>query len=248
MPADHFSRQAVDYAQFRPDYPEALFSWLADRTPAHEQAWDVGCGNGQASIPLASRFRQILATDLSVAQIDRARRLPNIRYQVAHCDRSGLPAASCDLITVAQAIHWFDFDKFYAEVRRVLKPGGLLAAWTYTLLQGEQAINTAIEKYYHEVLGPWWPPQRRWVEAGYTGMPFPFPAMATPTFEIRRRWVLADLVNYIGTWSAVQRCREATGNDPLLELMERLRPCWGEPMETREIVWPIALLAGRKED
>lgn len=245
MAADHFSRQAAEYAQFRPDYPDALFSWLADRAPAHEQAWDVGCGNGQASVPLAARFRRVLATDLSVAQIDQARPHPHITYRTATCENSGLPDASCDLVTVAQAIHWFDFDKFYIEVRRVLKPGGLLAAWTYTLLQGEPAINTVIEKYYAEVLGPWWPPQRRWVEAGYVGMPFPFAVLPAPTFEIRRRWTLPDLVNYIGTWSAVQRCREATGGDPLLELMERLRPSWGDPMSTREIIWPIALLAGR---
>lgn len=248
MATDHFSHQAVDYAHFRPDYPEALFSWLTDRSPLREQAWDVGCGNGQASIPLASRFRQVLATDLSVAQIDQARRRPNIIYRVAHCDKSGLPAGSCDLVTVAQAIHWFDFDKFYAEVRRVLKPGGMLAAWTYTLLQGEPAINTVIARFYDEVLGPWWPPQRRWVDAGYAGMPFPFPVMPTPSFEIHRHWTLADLVNYIGTWSAVQRCREATGTDPASELMDRMRPHWGNPRETREIIWPIALLAGRKED
>lgn len=245
MAADHFSRQAADYAQFRPDYPDALFSWLADRAPGRDQAWDVGCGNGQASVPLAAHFRHVLATDLSVAQISQAQPHPRIRYQVATCENSGLPDASCDLVAVAQAIHWFDFDKFYAEVRRVLKPGGLLAAWTYTLLRGEPAITAVIEKYYAEVLGPWWPPQRRWVEAGYAGMPFPCAVLPAPSFEIRRRWTLTDLVNYIGTWSAVQRCREATGKDPTLELMERLRPHWGDPAATREIIWPIALLAGR---
>lgn len=246
---DHFSRQAPDYAKYRPGYPEALFSWLADRAPGHELAWDVGCGNGQAAVPLAKHFRRVVATDLSIAQIDQARRHPHVEYRAAPCDRSGLPDASCDLVTVAQAIHWFDFDRFYAEVRRVLKPGGLLAAWTYTLLQGEPAINAAITTFYAEVLAPWWPPQRRWVELGYVGMPFPFtaaqsPMRPAPTFEIRLHWTLADLLNYIGTWSAVQRCLAETGRDPTHELFARLRPLWGDPATQREIVWPIALLAG----
>ncbi|MEW6165295.1 MAG: methyltransferase domain-containing protein [Pseudomonadota bacterium] len=246
MTADHFSRQAPDYAKYRPGYPPALFSWLAERTPGHELAWDVGCGSGQAAEPLAAHFHRVLATDLSTAQIGQAKLHPRVEYRASPCEASGLPDACCDLVTVAQAIHWFDFDAFYAEVRRVLKPGGLLAAWTYTLLRGEPAINATIEKFYAEALAPWWPPQRRWVELGYVGMPFPFAAVSpTPTFEIRLHWTLADLVNYIGTWSAVQRCSAATGRDPTKELSESLRPCWGDPADTREVIWPIALLAGR---
>jgi SAM-dependent methyltransferase len=246
MAADHFSRQAPDYAKYRPGYPEALFSWLADRAPGRELAWDVGCGNGQAAVPLAAHFRKVVATDLSIAQIDQAKRHPRVEYRAAPCDVSGLPDASCDLVTVAQAIHWFDFDKFHAETRRVLKPGGLLAAWTYTLLRGEPAVNAAIEAFYAEVLAPWWPPQRRWVELGYAGMPFPFAVLPAPTFEIRLQWTLADLVNYVGTWSAVQRCLAETGSDPAHELFARLRPHWGDPAQSREIVWPIALIAGHR--
>jgi SAM-dependent methyltransferase len=244
---DHFSRQAPDYAKYRPGYPDTLFSWLADRAPGHELAWDVGCGNGQAAVPLAAHFERVLATDLSAAQIAQAQAHPRVEYRVAPCEASGLPDSSCDLVTVAQAIHWFDFDKFYAEVRRVLKPGGLLAAWTYLLLRGEPALNVVIEKFYAEVLTPWWPPQRRWVELGYAGMPFPFTAVSpASTFEIRLNWTLADLVNYVGTWSAVQRCLAETGDDPARELLERLRFHWGGPETRREIIWPIALLAGHK--
>lgn len=245
MGTDHFSRQAPDYAKYRPGYPEPLFSWLADRASGDELAWDVGCGNGQAAVPLATHFHRVVATDLSAAQIAQAQPHPRVEYRVAPCEASGLPDASCDLVTVAQAIHWFDFDKFYAEVRRVLKPGGLLAAWTYTLLRGEPAINAVIEAFYTGVLAPWWPPQRRWVELDYIGMPFPFAAVSpAPTFEIRLCWTLADLVNYIGTWSAVQRYRAETGIDPTRELFARLHPHWGNPAIQREIVWPIALLAG----
>ncbi len=246
MAADHFSRQAPDYARYRPNYPEALFSWLADRSPGHALAWDVGCGNGQAAVPLAGHFDQVVASDLSAAQIAQARAHPRVAYRVAPCDTSGLADAGCDLVTVAQAIHWFDFDKFYTEARRVLKPGGLLAAWTYTLLRGDARIDAAIEGFYADRLTPWWPPQRRWVEQGYAGMPFPFAVLSAPTFEIRRQWMLADLVNYVATWSAVQRCIAATGKDPTDDLHARLRPLWGAPDERREIVWPIALLAGTR--
>lgn len=252
MSADHFSRQAPDYAKYRPGYPETLFSWLADHAPGRELAWDVGCGNGQAAVPLAAHFRRVVATDLSAAQIAQATAHPRIEYRVASCEASGLPDASCDLVTVAQALHWFDFDKFYAEVRRVLKPGGLIAAWTYLLLQGEPAINAVIEQFYAEMLTPWWPPERRWVDAAYVGMPFPFAAAPpAPSFSIRLQWTLADLANYIGTWSAVQRCLAATGVDPTQALRARLEPLWGDPATLREIVWPIALRVGhasRDED
>lgn len=246
MTADHFSRQAPDYAKFRPGYPDALFDWLSNQSAGHDLAWDVGCGSGQAAVPLAARFDHVVATDLSAAQISQATLHPQVEYRVAPCDASGLPAGRCDLVTVAQAIHWFDFDAFYAEATRVLKPGGLLAAWTYQLLRGEPAINAAIEAFYAEVLTPWWPPQRRWVELGYAGMPFPFAVLPAPTFEIRLSWTLDDLVNYVGTWSAVQRCLAETGADPTRNLMERLKPHWGTPESSREIIWPIALLAGRK--
>lgn len=246
MAADHFSRQAVAYARYRPSYPAALFSWLADQTPGHELAWDAGCGNGQAAVPLAGHFRRVIATDFSAAQIAQAPAHPQVSYRVAPCEASGLPDDSCDLVTVAQALHWFDFEQFYGEVRRVLRPDGVCAAWTYLLLRGEPGIDAEIARFYAEVLAPWWPPERRWVDAAYAGMPFPFtPVLPAPTFSIRLSWTLADLANYVGTWSAVQGCLAETGQDPARELVERLKPHWGDPATRREIVWPIALLAGR---
>jgi SAM-dependent methyltransferase len=245
MAADHFSRQAIDYAKFRPGYPAALFDWLAAHAPGRDLVWDVGCGSGQAAVPLAARFKQVVASDLSAAQIAQTTPHPQVEYRVAPCDASGLPDRCCDLVTVAQAIHWFDFDAFFAEATRVLKPGGLIAAWTYQLLRGEPEINAVIEKFYAEVLTPWWPPQRRWVELGYAGMPFPFAVLPAPNFDIRLSWTLDDLVKYVGTWSAVQHCLAETGIDPTCDLMERLKPHWGDPAMNREIVWPITLLAGR---
>ena len=243
MTQDHFSGVAADYARFRPGYPAALFDWLAARTTGHDFAWDCGCGNGQASVPLAERYRRVAATDFSARQIELATPHARIEYRAVPAESSGLPDQSADLVTVAQALHWFDFDRFYAEVRRVLKPEGLFAAWTYQLLRAEPAINDVLADFYANTLGPHWPPERRWVDLAYGGgMPFPFWEIATPTFEIRLTWSLEDLLAYLGTWSATARYRQATGHDPIPALGERLAPIW--QAGPREIVWPIAMRAG----
>jgi len=243
MAGDHFSGHAADYAKFRPGYPEALFDWIAAQTAGHDLAWDCGCGSGQASVPLAARYRRVAATDFSAEQIAQAAPHPRIDYRAAPAEASGLPDRCADLVTVAQALHWFDFDRFYAEVRRVVKPGGAIVAWTYQLLRGEPAINAVLDDFYTRVLGPHWPPERKWVDLAYRGLPFPFEEIAAPQFEIRLRWSLDDLVAYVGTWSATRRCIKAEGADPMPLLRERLAPAWGDG--EREIVWPIAIKAGR---
>jgi SAM-dependent methyltransferase len=243
MSTDHFSGHAAEYAKFRPGYPPALFDWLAGLTASHDLAWDCGCGNGQASLPLAERYARVQATDLSAEQIAQAPAHARISYRAAAGEDSGLPAASADLVTIAQALHWFDFDLFYAEVRRVLKPGGVIAAWTYQLLRAEPAIDALLLDFYRRELGPYWPAERRWVDAGYQGMPFPFTEIAAPAFEIRLQWQLADLLAYLGTWSASRRLMQAEGRDPMPDLGERLAPLWGTG--ERGIVWPIALRVGR---
>lgn len=243
MAADHFSGHAADYARFRPGYPPALFDWIAGLTAGHDLAWDCGCGNGQASLPLAEHYARIQATDLSAEQIAQAPAHPRVAYRAAAAEDSGLADASADLVTIAQALHWFDFDRYYAEVRRVLKPGGVIAAWTYQLLRADPAIEAVLLDFYRRELGPHWPAERRWVDAGYQGMPFPFAELPAPAFEIRLRWQLADLLAYLGTWSASRRLMQAEGRDPMPALGERLAPLWG-PGE-RSIVWPIALRAGR---
>ncbi len=243
MAGDHFSGHAADYAKFRPGYPAALFDWIAAQTPGHDLAWDCGCGNGQASVPMAERYRRVAATDFSAEQVAQATPHPRIDYRAVPAEASGLPDQCADVVTIAQALHWFDFDKFYAEVRRVVKPGGAIVAWTYQLLRAEPAIDAVLADFYTHTLGPHWPPERKWVDLAYRGMPFPFDEIATPQFEIRLQWSLADLLAYLGTWSATQRYRKAEGCDPLPELGERLAPTWGEGW--REIVWPVAIKAGR---
>jgi len=240
-----FAAVATDYARYRPAYPAALFDWLAAHSPGHDLAWDVGCGNGQASLPLAERFRRVCASDLSARQIAAAPVHAAVDYRVAPAHDSGLPAASVDLVCAAQAAHWFDLEPFYREVRRVLKPGGVLALWTYQLLALGDEMQPIVETFYRDELGPWWPPERRWVDEGYRTLPFPFTELPTPPFVIEVEWTLADFLGYLRTWSATRNLMQAENRDPTQLLGERLAPLWGEGRQT--VRWPIALRAGRDE-
>jgi len=245
MNTDHFTSVAKQYVQSRPTYPPELFAWLAQTCVGHDLAWDVGAGNGQASVALAAYFAKVFATDLSEAQIAQAAPHERIEYRVAPADRSGLPDESADLVTVAQALHWFDFDPFYAEVRRVLKPGGLFAAWTYGVLHVEgQAVEERVSHFYHDVVGAYWPAERRHVENAYADLPFPFDPAQSPAFAIRLSWTLDDLLGYCRSWSATARCQAATGADPVAALDTELTDVWGERTRRREVVWPISVRAG----
>jgi SAM-dependent methyltransferase len=224
-----------------------LFAWLARQCATKDLAWDCGTGNGQAALALAEHFRHIHATDLTAEQDAQAESESRIDYRATPAEASGLPDACCDIVTVAQALHWFCHDAFYTEVRRVLKPGGLLAAWTYTLLRGEPELNVLVEDFYRNTIGPWWPPERRWVDLAYRGMPFPFANIVAPEFEIRLEWTLDDLLAYLRTWSATQRYMKERGADPCVELGVRLRQIWPDPQARKPIIWPIALRCGRNE-
>lgn len=247
---DHFSGHASAYADARPSYPDELFVWLAEQCPSHSLVWDCGTGNGQAAQALAAHFDQVHATDFSVEQLAHAIPHPRIHYACAPADMSGLADQSCDLVTVAQALHWFCTDTFYREVNRVLKPNGLIAAWTYTLLDAEPQINALISGFHQQTVGPWWPAERKWVDFGYVGMPFPFDEISAPGFTICREWTLDEVLAYLRTWSATQRCMKATGIDPVIELGERLAPLWKGTDESaiarKTIQWPLAIRCGRK--
>lgn len=244
--ADHFSRLSARYAAFRPRYPEALFDAIARLIPRDEQVWDCATGTGQAAVPLAQRFRRVLATDASRQQIRSAAVHAGVRYLVSTAEAAPLADASVGLVTVGQALHWLDLPRFYAEVRRVLRPGGLFVAWTYGAQRVDGGpIDSVIGAFYEEVIGPWWPPERRWVEAGYRTIDFPFEEVTVESGPMVEDWGLAQLLGYVSTWSAVARCREETGRDPLLELETRLEPLWGDPAARRRVEWPIAVRAGR---
>lgn len=242
---DHFSAYAGSYAANRPGYPAELLDWVADVPAARNLAWDCATGSGQAALGLAQRFDRVVATDASASQLANAVPHPRIEYRTAPAEASGLPDASADLIAVAQALHWFDFDRFYAEARRVLAPGGAVAAWTYNLARVSPELDPLIDRLAHGIVGPYWPPERRWVDEDYRTLPFPFEEVPAPPFELVEAWDLSRFQRYVDTWSAVNRYREATGRDPREELRAEMEAAWGDPAEPRLVRWPIHVRAGR---
>jgi SAM-dependent methyltransferase len=243
---DHFSRQAVGYAKFRPRYPQALFDYLGSIAPSRQFAWDCGTGSGQAASGLVSVFDRVIATDASEKQIANAQPGERIEYRVAPAESSGIDSGIVDLVIVAQALHWFDLDRFYAEAQRVLKPDGVLAASAYNLLQIELAIDQVVNRYYYEVVGSFWPAERKLVER-FSDLPFPFHKIDPPKFEMRASWNLDHLVGYLRTWSSTQRFIAAKGSDPLKQIMDELRAAWGAPEQMRNVVWPLTLRIGLRE-
>ncbi len=243
---DHFAPLAASSDGFRPTYPAALFQWLAGIAPQRDLAWDCAAGSGQASGGLARHFARVIATDASPAQIEAATPYPGVEYRLAPAEESGLAESSVDLVTVAQALHWFDLQRFYAEVRRVLRPAGVLAAWTYGVLtvQGS-AVDALVQEFYRQTVGPYWPPERAQVEDGYRSLPFPFAAIAPPTFSMEASWALPELFGYLRSWSATGRYIKANGHDPVTALAAELAPLWGPSADRRLVTWPLSLRVGR---
>jgi SAM-dependent methyltransferase len=242
---DHFSAHAAGYAAHRPTYPRSLIDLLAGLAPARERALDVGCGTGQLSALLGDVFAEVIATDASAKQIAEATPHPNVRYRVARAEVSGLAGASVDLITVAQAAHWFDLEPFYAEVHRIARPGATLALISYGVFVGDPDIDPVLQRFYREDADPYWPPERRHVEAGYRTLPFPFPEIAPPQLAIEVNWRLADLIGYVDTWSAVRAMEQAVGRGPLERFAGDLAAAWGDAERPRLIRFPLALRLGR---
>ncbi|HEV8537697.1 MAG TPA: class I SAM-dependent methyltransferase, partial [Bacteroidota bacterium] len=201
---DKFSAQADPYAKFRPRYPEDLYAFLLGLPTEFTSAWDCGTGNGQVAGKLAEKFERVYATDISKQQLDNAVRKPNIRYDVARAEQTSLPPASIDLITSAQAIHWFDFDAFYAEVRRVAKPRAIIAAWAYNRISISSAIDPIIDDLYHNTLGSYWDPERKFVDENYESIPFPFNEIEAPRLQITASWRFEQVIGYLNSWSSVQ--------------------------------------------
>jgi SAM-dependent methyltransferase len=242
---DHFSGHAKTYQAYRPGYPQELFAWLAEQTPQHLRAWDCATGNGQAARGLAPYYREVIATDASDAQIANAEPLAGVQYRVATAEASGLAANSVDLITVGQAYHWFDHTAFHREAKRVLRPGGVLAIWTYHLFRTPRPeLDAVIQHYYRDIVGSYWPPEREWVDKGYRDMPFPFAELQVPDFRIKLEWTLEQVLGYLRSWSATQAYIKARGDDPLLSLAHELQQHWPDS-PSMPITWPMAVRAGR---
>jgi SAM-dependent methyltransferase len=244
--ADHFSRMAADYAARRPRYPPDLFRYLASLVPSRDIAWDCAAGTGQATVPLAEWFARVIGTDASSAMVAQADPHPRVEYRVAPAEQSGLPDRRVDLVTVAQALHWLQLGASYREVEPVLVPGGIVAVWTYGIIRLDRGpADGIVSRFYGEVVGPFWPAERRHVESGCRTLPFPCAELTPPAFAMQVQWTLAELLGYIGTWSATERYRETMGHDPVPRLASELGIHWGDPAISRTITWPLTLRVGK---
>lgn len=244
---DHFSGHAADYARYRPRYPAALFDFVASLANRHQVAWDCATGNGQAALALADHFTSVIATDASEEQLRHAASHRRIDYRHAAVERSGLDAASVDLVTAATAVHWFDLETYYAEVRRVSRPGAVIALWTYLPhLEVTPVIDRLIDTLALETLASHWAPQVfRYAREGYTALPFPFQELSAPDFGCTATWEADDLCQYLRTWSAVRAYRRATLRDPIADLTPEIHAHWGDPAKAREVKFPLHLRVGR---
>ena len=245
---DNFSGHATDYARYRPTYPDGVFRFLYEQLTHYDAAWDCGTGNGQVAVRLAEQFEQVYATDLSENQVAQAPTRANITYRVERAEDASFSNQRFDLITVAQAIHWFDFDAFYAVVGRVLKPKGILALLGYPLLTVDTAVDAIIHRLYEDILGDaYWDPERKYIEEHYRTIPFPFEDVETPEFTQSLTWSYDDFVGYLNTWSAVKHYIKRTGSNPVRLIANDLRDAWGSS-DSKEVYFPILLRVGKRSD
>lgn len=242
---DHFSGQSQVYAQYRPKYPEEIYGYLASIVPGHSLAWDCGTGNGQTAVGLAQYFDKVYATDASAEQIAHAQLHGKVDYYVEPAEHVSLPASSADLVTVAVAIHWFNFDEFYREVRRVLRPQGVIAAWTYSLTEITPEIDRLVYRYYKEITGPYWPERIHYLEERYETLPFPFEEIVSPSFLMERSLSLNQYAGFLDSWSATQRYKAQNGQHPLEILWDELSSAWGGEERQRLVRWPLYFRIGR---
>lgn len=242
---DHFSGHATLYRDARPLPPADWFDWLAGQAPDRRLAWDAGCGNGQASVGLAAFFERVVATDPSATQIEQAAPHPSIDYRVEPAEHSTLAAGSASLICVSQALHWFDLAAFHTEVRRVARPGALLAISAYGNCSVDRTVDAVEWQLYADTLGADWPPERALVDSGYADLPFPFQPVPAPSFSMRADWNLLQFLTYLRSWSAAQRHLKRTGIDPVAQAMPALARAWGEPDRVRAVRWPFITRVGR---
>ena len=244
---DNFSVQAAEYAKFRPRYPESLFRFLAELCQQRKMAWDCGTGNGQCAVALANFFEDVIATDPSQKQLDNAEPHPRVQYRLASAEQNDIAADSIDLITVAQALHWFRIDDFWKEVRRTLRPGEVVAVWCYGFLEVDPKVHAVVNRYYSEIVGPYWDFERTLVEDGYRSIKFPFDELKTPPFAIEISWSLTHLLGYLRSWSATQKFIAVKGHDPIEIIAPELTAEWGDPAQSRLIKWPLSVRVGRQK-
>ena len=245
---DYFSAQAEIYAKIRPHYPERLYKFLANHLDEHKLAWDCATGNGQAALGLTPFFDKIVATDASKKQLEHAIKHDKIEYRIAPAEDSSFLNESVNLVTVATAAHWFDLERFYKEVNRVLKKGGLLAVWSYAGNSVNAEIDVLLNDFAFNFLKEYWPGASYWNwENKYKDLPFPYPLISAPEFVIKKKWNLKNQVAYIYSWSATQNYIKKHNKDPLEEIISELLNLWGDETIEKSVTWNLHTKIGRKE-
>jgi len=240
---DHFSNRASLYVQYRPHYPGELFDWIATLVSRHDVVWDCAAGNGQASVGLAKHFRRVIATDASEKQIAMAEPHEGIEFRVARSDASGLPDQSMDMVTVAQAIHWFDHDSFYREAKRVMRDGAAIVIWGYVdPIIDDPKLERIVHTYNRGTIEKYWKPERNLILDELRTIPFPFDEIQAPRFEMKHEWTLEQMCGYMRTWSATDSYAREIGYDPVALVEKDLAPLWGPG--THVVTWPIPIRAG----
>jgi ubiquinone/menaquinone biosynthesis C-methylase UbiE len=233
---DNFSSQSSAYAKYRPVYPQELFQFLKEKLDQPDKAWDCGTGNGQVAGELARFFKEVQATDISKQQLENALQHPKVDYSIQPAEKTNFPDSYFDLITVAQAIHWFDFEAFYKEAKRVLKPGGIIAVIGYSLFKSNAKTDAVILKFYKDIIGPFWDEERRYLDEKYQTIPFPFQEIECPKFEQEYRWTFNQLFGYLNTWSAVKHYEKAKRENPVDLIEKELKAAFGSK---NTLVFPI---------
>jgi len=244
---DNFSKQAEIYKKYRPGYPQELFDFMLRQFSERSAALDCATGNGQTATVLAKYFEKVYATDISQQQIDHAPQAENIIYSIQSAEHTNFKEDSFDLITISQALHWFKFDDFYKEVKRILKPGGWIAAWTYSGVQLSPEIDERKKIFYRDLLGSWWDYERRYVDEEYKTLPFPFEEIVCPVFELKLEWNLEEYEGYLNTWSAVQKFIKANNYNPVDGLMDEIALIWpgGDINKKQTVIFPVHIRMGR---
>lgn len=240
---DNFSTQAALYSRYRPSYPPELFDFILSYLERKEKAWDCATGNGQTAQELAKHFKNVYATDISQAQLDNAISATNIIYSLQAAEQTDFKEDQFDLVTVSQALHWFNFERFYTEVKRVTRSGGWIAIWMYGGISVSPEIDQLKQDFYTGKLGPYWDAERKWVDNDYTGIPFPCEEIDCPGFFIRDEWTINDFEGYLNTWSALQKYILIKKENPVGALMQAISKHWGEGK--RKITFPLHLRMGR---
>ena len=243
---DNFSNNSADYARFRPTYPTAVFRHILQYVANRDNAWDCATGNGQSAKELAAYFTSVYATDISANQLKNAIQKDNINYKLEPAEHTSFPDNLFDLVTVAQAIHWFNFDEFYKEVKRTSKETGILAVIGYGNFETGGELNDVIKHFYNKVVGPYWDTERKYIDESYRTIPFPFTELKPIALEQEYEWTFEQLTGYLNTWSAVQHYIKSNNEKPVNAFSNELKKAWGEE-KSKAFSFPILMRIGKIE-